>query len=112
MARHVFVAFSSPKEGMEDEFNEWYNNEHVPALMKLDGFVGARRFKLADGVPRNGSPAAPSGQEYLVIYELEADDITGIPGAIGAGVKSGEIKLAPVMDDLNAGYFTQIASTD
>jgi hypothetical protein len=116
MAKHVFIAFSDPKEGMEDEFNEWYDNQHVPDLMKLPGFVRASRYKLAEGVDTptgpNASPAAPNGQRYVVIYEIEADDVAYVPGAIRAGIKAGEVILKPVMNDLNSGYFTQISSTD
>jgi hypothetical protein len=116
MARHVFVAFSDPKEGMEEDFNDWYTNQHMPDLMKIPGFVRASRYKLSDGVTTptgpNASPAAPSGQRYLAIYEIEADDVAYVPGAIKDLIKSGQLTLAPVFSDLNAGYFTMIASTD
>lgn len=44
----------------EEDFNRWYDEEHVPEKLATPGFVSARRFRLHDGSPR-----------YLVVYELE-----------------------------------------
>ena len=30
---------------LEAEFNEWYNNEHIPALAAVPGVLCARRFR-------------------------------------------------------------------
>lgn len=60
------VVATSPVEGKEDEYNEWYTNEHVPALLTCPGFTSARRFRVH---------GEPDGHKYLAIYELEADDL-------------------------------------
>lgn len=54
----------------EDEagFNRWYNEEHLPELMALPGFISARRFEV-DG----------EGQKYLAIYELENEKVFDTP---------------------------------
>ncbi|HEY6532314.1 MAG TPA: hypothetical protein VIY72_08430 [Acidimicrobiales bacterium] len=62
--RGAMVVQSGPREGREDDFNDWYSNVHVPEVLSVDGFVGARRFRALDG------------DHYLTVYELEADDIT------------------------------------
>jgi len=66
MAKGIMVVASSPADGREDEYNEWYTREHIPALLSVPGFVSARRFRV------HGSP---EGHKYLAIYELEADDL-------------------------------------
>jgi hypothetical protein len=43
----------------EAEFNDWYNTDHVPALTRVPGVYGARRYRATVG-----SPA------YLALYEL------------------------------------------
>jgi antibiotic biosynthesis monooxygenase (ABM) superfamily enzyme len=44
----------------EDEFNRWYNSEHVPDVMKmLAGCLGASRYKVVDG---DGS------HQYIALY--------------------------------------------
>ncbi len=36
----------------EAEFNEWYDNEHIPMLSAVPGTLAARRFRARDGSPR------------------------------------------------------------
>ena len=43
----------------EEEFNDWYNTDHLPALASVPGVVRARRYRATVGSPR-----------YLAVYEL------------------------------------------
>lgn len=43
----------------EEEFNEWYDTEHVPRLSAVDGALSCRRFKAINGYPT-----------YAAIYHL------------------------------------------
>jgi hypothetical protein len=43
----------------EEEFNEWYDAEHMPRLSAVDGALSCRRFKAIDGDPT-----------YAAIYHL------------------------------------------
>jgi len=54
--KFVQVVFSNPVEGKEDEFNEWYDNVHVPELLAVPGMVSATRYAPARGgdLPRQG----------------------------------------------------------
>ncbi len=36
----------------EEEFNDWYDTEHIPVLAKLPGMLAARRFRARRGAPR------------------------------------------------------------
>ncbi|MGE0417275.1 MAG: hypothetical protein AB7O80_10740 [Acetobacteraceae bacterium] len=47
------------------EFNDWYNNEHLPALSKVPGTVCARRYVDTKGTHR-----------YLALYHLESPEVT------------------------------------
>ena len=51
---------ASPKEAAD--FHRWYDETHIPEILKLDGFVSARRFEPLGG---DGSFAA--------IYEIDTD---------------------------------------
>lgn len=73
MARHVLVVMTSPLEGREDEYNDWYDNVHVHDVLAIPGFVSARRFEASSPVPDR----AAASRGYAMIYELETDD----PGA-------------------------------
>ncbi len=48
----------------EDEFNRWYDEEHVPEKLASTGFYSARRFKHFTEAHR-----------YLAIYEVENGDL-------------------------------------
>lgn len=52
----------------DEEFNRWYDEEHVPEKLASPGFVSARRFRAHDHEAR-----------YLVIYELETPDAATTP---------------------------------
>lgn len=47
MARHHFIVLSNPVAGREDDYNDWYDNEHLDDVLKVEGFVAAQRFRLA-----------------------------------------------------------------
>jgi hypothetical protein len=47
------------------EFNEWYNTDHLPALVSVPGVYAARRYHATAGSPR-----------YLAVYELASHDVT------------------------------------
>ena len=46
----------------EEEFNRWYNEEHLTERLEIPGYVSARRFKLEEG---------EGVLKYLCIWELE-----------------------------------------
>ena len=49
MAKQVMVAFTSPAPGVdEDEFNRWYDEEHIPEKRATPGFRSARRYVSHD----------------------------------------------------------------
>ena len=72
MAKYTFLALTNPVEGKEDEFNEWYDQHHVPDVINVPGFVSGQRFKLADS--QFGGEASKA-YKYLAVYEIETDDI-------------------------------------
>ena len=49
----------------EAEFNDWYDNEHLPALQAVPGTICARRYKDLTGSHR-----------YLALYHLESPEVT------------------------------------
>lgn len=70
MAKHVLVALTSPAEGKEVEYNNWYNEVHIPEILSVPGIISARRFRIK--VVR--APGSPKWK-YLAVYEVETDSI-------------------------------------
>lgn len=48
----------------EEDFNRWYDEEHLPERLQCDGFLSARRYLSVEGEPK-----------YLAIYELESPEV-------------------------------------
>jgi hypothetical protein len=67
MAKSVLVVLTKPVEGREAEFDAWYSEVHLPEVVRLEGFVAARRFALVPDPARD----APAPLPYLAIYEVE-----------------------------------------
>jgi hypothetical protein len=71
-ARHMYmVTFEIARED-EAEFNEIYDAEHVPNIMKVKGVVGVIRFKDA-------APNAAGWLVYSALYLLERADLPDTP---------------------------------
>ena len=48
----LLLTMTEPPAEMEEEFNAWYDTEHMPGLALVRGCVRARRFLNLDGGPR------------------------------------------------------------
>ena len=48
----------------EEDFNRWYDEEHVPERKAIPGFLTARRYKSVEGGPK-----------YLAIYEMDNPEV-------------------------------------
>lgn len=60
------VMFSVPEE-REEEFNRWYEEDHVPTLLKNERWLACRRYKIFSGEPENWTHLA---LHYLVDAEV------------------------------------------
>lgn len=103
MARYRLMVFTNPVEGQEDEFNDWYTNQHLPDLLKVPGVVSAERWGMR--------PGGAFGWRYIAIYELETEDPEGVVAELRKRTASGEIFMSPALGkDLVSGIFSHIAS--
>jgi hypothetical protein len=59
-ARGLLLVMIDIDPQYEDEFNQWYTEEHFPERQQCPGFLSARRFVSVEGEPK-----------YLAIYDLE-----------------------------------------
>ena len=67
MEKWIIVVESSCNDpSREDEFNDWYENIHIPDIMETECYVRATRYELAE-------PAEGKGK-YLAVYEIETED--------------------------------------
>jgi len=62
---YIFWVLMDVERHKEDLFNELYDSEHVPLLLKLPGCVNVARYRTD----------APGEQRYLAVYEVERTEL-------------------------------------
>jgi hypothetical protein len=81
----IFIAFTNAAEGRAEEFNAWYDDQHLREVLAIPGFRSVQRFKAAAAQrPRDQPPF-----EYLAIYEVEGE-ASELVGAMLEWIRSGK----------------------
>jgi hypothetical protein len=80
----------------EDEFNDWYNMEHIPHFNRLPGVIAARRFRATMGDPR-----------YVALYHVETTDIYASPGWTAANETAWMLRMRRFQRDRTYFMFRQ-----
>lgn len=62
IAEVILVVSATIDPSVEEEWNRWYNEEHLPEIVDCPGFRSGQRY-----VAHNAS----GGRRYVAIYELE-----------------------------------------
>lgn len=78
-ARYMFIASMDVDPAKEDLFNEVYDAEHVPFLLKVPGVLSAKRYKseaLTVFIAGKKQTITAGGEpRYSAVYELESPDV-------------------------------------
>ena len=75
MADDLLFVYSSPGSVPLGEFNDWYDNEHVPARLALPGFGSVARFRATDSLTPEwlatyeGAPGTLDGAAYQAVWD-------------------------------------------
>ena len=62
------LVLMQPPPTFEEEFNEWYDTEHVPERLAVPGFESGLRYVCISGTPR-----------YLAMYDLARPQVLETP---------------------------------
>jgi hypothetical protein len=70
MARKGFLCvFMNPPPAFDEEFNAWYDSEHIPERLAVPGILtGLRYMNIGGGAPR-----------YMAMYDLESFAVMQTP---------------------------------
>lgn len=68
--RGLLLTMTEPPPAMEEEFNAWYDDEHLAERLAIPGFRSAQRW-VADVRPGEG--------KYLATYELDSPGVLSSP---------------------------------
>lgn len=80
-----FMVLSKPTDGNEARYLDWYRGQHIHDLLRIDGFVAAQMFKLADA--QYGT--FPGPQRYLMMWEIATDDLASVFANVTENLRSG-----------------------
>ena len=90
MPKAIMIVTSTFAPGREDEYNDWYDNVHLPEVVALPGFVAATRYKVSDAQMVPGTDALP----YCAVYELDSDDLGATVAGLGAAAGAGKLHMS------------------
>jgi hypothetical protein len=68
---YELYVLENAKAGQDKALTRWYRRHHLPEILGLPGFIGARRF-IRSPVQRDRSGPSP---HYLTVYRIETDRI-------------------------------------
>ena len=107
MAKYTFVVLTNATTGKDDEFNEWYNGQHIPDVLSVPGFVCAQRFRLAD--TQMGDKNKP--HKYLALYEIETDNLPAVLKEMQSRAGTADMVMSDAIDmkTVSAYIFTPAA---
>ena len=90
MARYHLVVMSNPAEGQEDEYNRWYDEQHLKDVLAIDGIVSAQRFKASE--------LMPAAHKYSAVYEVDTEDLAATLGQLGSRAGTDAMPISPAFD--------------
>ena len=64
----LLFVLSEPSAAMEEEYNDWYDREHIPERIGINGFLSAVRFV-----------STARARRYLALYDLVGIDVLQSP---------------------------------
>ena len=71
MAKYLIIVESNCSDPIrEGEFHDWYNNIHIPDILKTKGFIKATRYEVYEVTKSSGDKG-----RFLAIYEIETDNL-------------------------------------
>mgnify|MGYP001495197437 FL=1 len=78
-ARYLFIASMDVDPGKEALFNEIYDTEHIPNLLKVSGVLSVKRYvnePLTLSIGGEKKKIVAEGEpRYSAVYELESPDV-------------------------------------
>lgn len=90
MKRYEYVVFTNAVEGTDEEFNRWYDDQHLADVLAVPGFLAAWRGRVTD-------PESESGYRYCAVYSIESDDINATVKAMKKMAASGQIPISETL---------------
>ncbi len=107
MAHHLFLAFAAALDGKGEEYEAWYDSQHMPDVLRVPGFISAQRYRVVGRRPE----ASTRGYHYLTVYEIDSDDVDATIGEMRSRIAAGAIITGTLFDPALLGFYTVTAAS-
>lgn len=107
MAHHLYLAFSAALDGKHEEYEAWYDGQHMPDVLGVPGFISAQRYDVVGRRPRETT----RGYQYLTVYEIDSDDVDATIGDLRSRVAAGAINAGTLFEPSLLGFYTVTAAS-
>lgn len=100
-SRGLLLVMADIDPANEDDFNRWYEEEHLAERLAVPGFLTARRFVAIEGAPK-----------YLALYDLESPEVLQSEvyrHAVGAGKSAWTRRIEPLFRNFRRNVYVGIS---
>jgi hypothetical protein len=88
MSKYYYVVTSRAVLGREQEYNEWYERQHIPDVLSVPGFLSAERLVTeVDGE-----------RQYLAIYEMDIESPETAISELSARLGADRMPISDALD--------------
>jgi len=102
MSRQFILVISDCKPGREAEYNEYYDQRHIPDILAHQPeVVSAQRF----GVTQHFAPDGVPVWRFSTLYTVDTEDIAGYLQRSAALMQAGKIPPSDAADPASAAVF-------
>ncbi len=91
--KYKMIVLSNSVDGMDEEFNEWYDNVHIEDVTKLEGITSAKRFSFHSNVIGGSTE-----RKYLTIYDIKTNNVDEVVNNLIKIVENDEIYISESLD--------------
>ena len=93
MPTYRYIMFTNAIEGREEEFNNWYNDVHIPDIERTGAFSRGERYEV---VPSSYTP--DSAHRYAAIYDIEGEDAEAALKKLKDAFEDGQMLMSDAFD--------------
>lgn len=95
MPKYVLLVLTNAADGRDADFNDWYDQRHLPDVLDVPGMISAQRLELA---PLQRKPP-PYPYRYAAIYNIETDDLAAVMAEMTRRSGTDAMLLSDAMDN-------------
>ena len=96
MAVYHYVVLTSAKAGRLEDFEHWYDTQHLQDVVKVPEIKSAKRYRLTGSLTDKLEPAPWSS---LAIYVMETDDPVAVAQKLSAMAGTSAMTMTDSLDD-------------